>query len=99
VLRVSYPGRWISVLYRDLDGLYFSGLGGSGKKQVVANSMHRKDYPYSLLRSLKHYKNVPFFTDGLRPRFQAWLYILKLPSSRAIISQVYLSRYWRGKNG
>ena len=32
----------------DLDSLYFSGLEGSGKKQVVANSMHRKDYPYSL---------------------------------------------------
>ncbi len=47
--RASYSGRRISVLHRDLDGLHFSGLEGSGKKQVIANSMHRKDYPYSLL--------------------------------------------------
>ena len=47
-LRVSYPGRRISVLNRELDGLHFSGLEDSGKKQVAANSMHRKDNPYSL---------------------------------------------------
>ena len=46
--RASYPGRRISVLHRGLDGLYFSELEGSRKKQVVANSMQRKDYPYSL---------------------------------------------------
>ena len=47
-LRVSYPGRQIFVLHRDLDDLHFSGLENFGKKQVVANSMHRKDNPYSL---------------------------------------------------
>ncbi len=47
-LRVSYPDRRIPVLHRDFDGLHFSGLESSGKKQLVANSMRRKDYPYSL---------------------------------------------------
>jgi hypothetical protein len=46
--RASYPGRRISFLHRDLNGLHFSGLEGSGKKQVAANSMHQKDNPYSL---------------------------------------------------
>jgi len=48
-LKVSYLDRRISFLYRDFDGLHFSGLESSGKKQLVANSMYRKDYPYSLL--------------------------------------------------
>jgi len=56
-LRVSYPGRQISVLHRDLDGLHFSRLGGFRNKQVVANSMHRKDYPYSLLFNLPIYSS------------------------------------------
>ena len=47
-LRVSYPGHRISIFNLDVDDLYFSGLESSGKKQVVSNSMHRKDYPYSL---------------------------------------------------
>ena len=48
VFRVSYPDRRISFSHRGLDGLHFSELERSGKKQVVANSMHRKDNPYSL---------------------------------------------------
>ena len=47
-LRVSYPGRRISIFHLDVDELYFSGLEISGKKQVVVNSMHRKDYMDSL---------------------------------------------------
>ena len=48
-LKVSYPGHRIPALHGDLDDLHFSGLEGSGKKQAIANSMHRVDYPYSLL--------------------------------------------------
>ena len=51
VFRASYPGCRISVLYRDLEGLYFSRLEGSGNKQIIANSMHRKDYPWDCCRS------------------------------------------------
>ncbi len=59
-LRASYLYRRISVLHRDLEALHFSRLEGSGKKQVIANSMHRKDYPYSLLtEGLAHYQASP----------------------------------------
>ena len=47
--RASYPCRRISVLHRDLEGLHFSRLEVSVKKQVVANSMRRRDNQYSLL--------------------------------------------------
>ena len=55
--RATYLCRRISVLHRYLQGLHFSRLEGSRKKQVVANSMHRKDYPYSLLFNLPIYSS------------------------------------------
>jgi len=33
-LRVSYPGRLISVLHRNHDGFHFSGLEGSGRSRL-----------------------------------------------------------------
>jgi len=82
-LRVSYPSRRILFLHRALEGLRFSGLEGSGKKQVVANSMHRKDYPYSLLFNLPIYSSEVSKYYSVRLTFKSILPHLVTQSSKS----------------